>query len=322
MRGCIWCRAVYDPAEMQPRVVFCLGLVWIAAVVGCERPAGRPSTAPAAVHPTVASLVPAATDLLVGMGAADHLVAISNYDLARPETAGLAKVGDYQSVDWERLTTLRPDVLVVFQAPDRVPAGMRERADALGIKLVNVRTETLAELYGEITHLGEVVGEPGKAAEARASLEGRLEAVRERVAKYPKVRTLILRDERGDGAVGTGNFLNDVLEIAGGENVVRTAGWPNLDREQMVALRPEAIVQLLSGVPEQVEGEAKRMWGPLGEIPAVAKGRVVVINEWYSQQPGFHLPELAEAIAKGLHPEGEGAVREKKYFAEPDNISQ
>src|SRR5688572_4052980 len=47
--------------------------------------AGNPVAAPATAarssaprDPTVASLSPAATDLLVGLGAADHLVAVSN----------------------------------------------------------------------------------------------------------------------------------------------------------------------------------------------------------------------------------------------------
>lgn len=283
---------------IRPRLA--LALVVLLPLWSCDRrpPATSPSTRPAA-RPTIASLVPAATDLLVGMGASDHLVAVSNYDLSRPETADLAKVGDYQSVDWERLTTLRPDVLVVFQSPDRVPAGMRERADALHIRLVNVRTETLADLYAEITHLGDVAGEPAKAAGALASLQARLDRVRQRVAGQPRVRTLMLRDERAADAVGTGNFLNDVLDIAGGTNVLSAPGWPTVDREQLLALHPDAVLQLLSGVPPHVEAEARQVWRSL---PAVAGGRVTVINQWYSQQPGFHLPELAEAFAEALHP--------------------
>jgi iron complex transport system substrate-binding protein len=251
----------------------------------------------------MASLVPAATDILVGIGAADHLVAVSNYDLPRPETAGLPKVGDYQSLDWERLTTLRPDVLVVFQSPDRLPAGLKQRADSLNIRLVNIRTETLPDLYAEITHLGEVSGEPAKAAAALAKLRSDLEAVRAKVAHLPKVRTLILRDERASGAVGTGNFLNDLLELAGGINVVTTPGWPNLDREQLHSLDPDAILHLLSAVPDHVEKTARQSFRSLSNLRAVRTGRVTLLNRWYTQQPGFQLPTLARQFAAALHPE-------------------
>ena len=39
--------------------------------------------------PAVASLSPAATDLLIGMGAGDHLVAVSNFDADRDDIRGL-----------------------------------------------------------------------------------------------------------------------------------------------------------------------------------------------------------------------------------------
>src|ERR1700735_1713239 len=57
-----------------------------------------PATQPATK--TIASLVPAATDLLIGMGARDRLLAVSTYDRQRPDVAGLPRVGDYQNVDW------------------------------------------------------------------------------------------------------------------------------------------------------------------------------------------------------------------------------
>src|SRR5512133_3132877 len=77
---------------------------------GCSDRAGKPTaTRPAGV--TVASTVPAATDLILGMGAGEHLVAVSKYDKDRPDVSGLPLVGDYLSTDWEMLARVRPDVL-------------------------------------------------------------------------------------------------------------------------------------------------------------------------------------------------------------------
>lgn len=279
----------------------------LLATAGCDRPADRhaspAATAPAAQRPTIASLVPAATDLIVGIGARDHLVAISNYDVDRPETAGLPKVGDYQSIDWERLRTLRPDVLVIFHAPDRIPAGLKQKADELGLRLVNVRSETLEDQYRDTLMLGQVMEETAKAERAVADLRAELDAVRRRVGGRPAVRTLIVRDESAVGTVGPGTFLDDLLTVAGGANVMTTPGWPNIDRERLLALNPDVIVQLLSDVPPQVEQEARRTWDSLPQLNAVRSGRVHVINKWYTQQPGFHVPRLAEDFARALHAE-------------------
>src|SRR4051794_5772829 len=59
----------------------------IISSAGCER--GQSPLSTTAKSPRVASLVPAATDLLVAMGASDHLVAVSSWDQAIPEVRNL-----------------------------------------------------------------------------------------------------------------------------------------------------------------------------------------------------------------------------------------
>jgi iron complex transport system substrate-binding protein len=275
----------------------------LCTAFACEREVPATAVSTPKKAPTVASLVPAATDLIVGMGAADHLVAVSNYDVERDGTRGLPRVGDYQTVDWERLRALRPDYLFTFHSPERVPPGVREKADELGIKLVNVRTETLDDLFVEMGKLGEMIREKGKATEAADGLRAELEAVKTSVAGKARVQTLIVRDEKGNGVVGRGTFLDDLLEIAGGTNVVELNGWPSVDHEMIKAYRPDAIIVLLSDAPAQVEAEARRVIGTMTEVPAVKNGRVCVINAWHTQLASTHVAELARRMAGCLHPD-------------------
>lgn len=278
--------------------------VWglILTAISCERENRSVVASASERSPKVASLVPAATDLIVGMGAADHLVAISNYDVAREGTRGLPRVGDYQTVDWERLRALRPQYLFTFHAPERVPPGMREKADELGIKLVNVRTETLDDLFAEMRKLGEMIEEPAKAVATEKRLRGELESVRASVAGRPRVRTIVVRDEKANGVVGRDTFLDDLLEIAGGANVIEAIGWPSVDHEMVKAYKPDAIIVLLSDAPPQVEAEARRVIGTMTDVPAVRNGRVCVINAWYTQLACTHVAELARRMAACLHP--------------------
>jgi ABC-type Fe3+-hydroxamate transport system substrate-binding protein len=91
----------------------------------------KASPAPQKKQPTLASLSPAATDLLVGMGAADHLVAVSNFDADRDQTRGLPRVGDYRTQDWEKLSALRPRKMIIQMRPERLPPGLGGRAQEL-----------------------------------------------------------------------------------------------------------------------------------------------------------------------------------------------
>jgi iron complex transport system substrate-binding protein len=262
------------------------------------RPAG-------AVHPTAASFSPAAEDLIWSMGAGAHLVGVSNFD-ATPGLEKLPRVGDYQSIDWEKLIGLRPDLLIVQMAADRVPAGLKQRAGELGTsgaRVVNVQINSLEDIRQATLQLGAELNETDAAQRATAELNRRLEAVRKRWADQRPVPTLIVLQEQATAAAGPGTFLDEVLSIAGGKNVL-TAGpdYPSIDREQMMALSPEVIVQILPGATEPVRSAAEAYWKKLPELAAVREGRVVVIDDPRALMPCSGVAELAEKLASALHP--------------------
>ncbi len=257
----------------------------------------------------MASLVPAAADLIVGMGAADHLVAVSNYNTG-PEVAGLPRVGDYQTVDWEKLTVLRPDVLISFYGPGHTPAGFLEKIEDLHIAQLNVKLDRLDEIYDGITKLGTTCNEPTKAAALRERLRSGIDAIRSRYKDQPPVPALIVRSANGLDLAGPDTFFDDLLQAAGGKNVVSgSTSWPTLDREALSALRPDVILQLLPGRDARTVEQAREMWKSLPQLPAVGNHRIYIFTEDYIMQPGPHLAEVAERFATALHasaPPGSG----------------
>ena len=254
--------------------------------------------------PTLASLSPAATDLLIGMGAGDHLIAVSNFDAERDETRGLDRVGDYRTQDWEKLSALRPQKMIIQMRPDRLPPGLRDRAGKLGIELVNLTIDGLADVFGAIPQLGRAAGEEPKAEVRLARLREQFETVRRRVENAPKVKTLIVVYDDGRSVAGPGTFLDDILKAAGGENAADPLGiqWPTLDREKIVELQPQVVIHLLPAASPQVVREARKFWASLPDLPAVRDKRVHVLTEWYALLPGDHVGQLAEQYALILHP--------------------
>ena len=273
---------------------------------GCDRPAAPPAAAARPGKITVASLVPAATDLLIGMGARDALIAVSNYDAPRTETANLPRVGDYRTIDWEKLAELRPAVMVTQFRPDKMPAGLEDRAKAYGIRLVNIRIVRLDDVFASIAQLGDAVGEPGKAQASAGALRAELDAVRARVAGRPRVRTFVSRTDDPLEAVGGGNFVDDLLTIAGGQNVLAGPGYddnsfPAVDRELLLSLKPDAVLHLLPGAPPQSLQKARAFWASVPTLPAVRAGRVHYVTDEYVLWPGQSVGKVAARFADALH---------------------
>jgi iron complex transport system substrate-binding protein len=238
------------------------------------------------------------------MGARDALVAVSNWDAQRDEIAGLPRVGDYRNVDWEKLASLRPDVMIVQWRPDKMPPGVAERAAELRIELANLRIVYLGEIFTAWAKLGDAIGERTKADAAAKDVRRQLDGVRAAVAGKPRVRTLISQTESPLSTVGGGNFMNDLLTIAGGTNVIEGGdnSYPNIDLERLVALNPDVVIHLLPGESPQVVERAKAFWASHPELTAVKNGRVHLETESFLLLPGPLVGRIAERFATMLHP--------------------
>jgi iron complex transport system substrate-binding protein len=282
------------------RHLLVLTLALLLAGLSCDRSKSPGSTG---AGRRVASLVPAATDMLIAMGARDHLVAVSNFE-SSAAVKDLPRVGDYQTTDWETLARLRPDAMVIQVAPDRVPPGLRQRADELKIELVNVKIDRLEDVFDTMQRLGAVAGERDKGRDAVRDLRARFDKLRDQCAAKPPVRVLIVRDENGQEVIGPDNFLDDVLRAINMTNAGKELGkpYPTVDRERLIALAPEAVIVLLPDAKPQSLETARRFWAALPSIPAVAHNRVSIISDGYALVPGARLADLAQQINDRVRP--------------------
>lgn len=241
--------------------------------------------------------------MLIGLGAKDHLVAVSNYE-STPEVKDLPRVGDYQTTDWETLARLHPDVMIIQIAPDRVPPGLKQHADELKIELVNVKIDGLEDVLNEMQRLGAVAGELDKGRESVRKLRETLDQIRRQCADKPPISTLLVRDENGQDVIGPNNYLDDLLKVVNAPNAAASLGkaYPTIDREKLLALAPEAVIVLLPDAKPQNIENAKRFWASLPEIPAVKNNRVHIMTEGYALVPGPRVADLAKKMVDILRP--------------------
>lgn len=306
---------LYHPRRMGQRIIYRTFIFFLLAMAGqgCGQESSPPpvQTDVKIEKPTVASLVPAATELLLGMGAADQVIAVSNFDADREGTAGLPRVGDYRTVDWEKLSELRPDIMIIQVRPDKLDPGLAQRAEQMNIRLVNVSIYRLEDIFTTIQVIGEAVDRPEEAAAAAKKLRDQLDAVRRRVKGRELARTLISIGESPLSTAGGGTFVDDLLEIAGGKNVIQGGfnSYPTIDREMLLQHDPDTVLQLLPDASQQVMEQAAQFWKSMPQLSAVKRDRVYFLMEWYLLLPGLRVGDVAERFAERLHPAAPPAAR-------------
>ena len=254
-------------------------------------------------EPSVATLSPAATDLVIGIGAGEHIVAVSDWDENRPGAQDMPHVGDFDHVDWEKINAVSPKILIT-QFGDRMPAGLVENCKRLNIQLVDVHLDVIEDVYREADRLGDLLGERGNERQAVSDLQKRLEAIAKKAQDLPPVRVAIaMSDGASVSLIGPRTFHDQLLTIAGGVNVAAKFDKPyiSIDREQLQALAPDVVLDLEPDTATPQLQKTAKFWASMPDVPAVRNRRVVTITDSYCKRPGWRLADLAETFFRELH---------------------
>ncbi len=255
----------------------------------------------------IVSLVPAITEMLFAIGAGPQVVAVSSYDEFPPAVKALPKVGALLDPDTERILAMRPDLVIVYGSQ----SDLEKQLERSGHRTFSYRHGGVSTTLNTIRDVGGATGHRLEADNLAASLQARLDTVRERIKGRAQPRTMLvferqpgtLRDVYASGGVG---FLNDMLTIAGGKNVFSDVSRESVQpsTETMLARAPDVILEVrAAGLIEKVPYPERDAWATLGSVPAVRNQRVHLLTGDYLVVPGPRLAAATEAFARALHPE-------------------
>jgi iron complex transport system substrate-binding protein len=245
--------------------------------------------------------------MLFAIGAGPHVVAVSSFDEFPPAVKALPKVGALIDPDTERILALRPDLVIVYGSQ----SDLEKQLGRSGHRTFSYRHGGIPTTLNTIRELGVATGHRAEADKLAASIQSRLDAVRERVKGRPQLRTMLvferqpgtLREVYASGGVG---FLNDMLTAAGGRNVFADVSRESVQpsTEMMLTRAPEVILEVrVAGLIEKTPAPERDAWAALSSIPAVRNRRVHLLTGDYLVVPGPRLAAATEAFARALHPD-------------------
>jgi iron complex transport system substrate-binding protein len=281
-----------------------------AAVVCCPVPSlggtvtdqvGRKVTVPDNPR-RVVSLAPNITEILFAVGAGDTVVGTALFTNYPPGTENIPTVGSYIKPNLERIIELAPD-LVIATADGEKKAEIN-RLSSLGIPVYIINPKDLAGVVRTVREIGALVGRKESADRAASAMEGRIAGVKERVARLPKVRALLVLSMHPLITMSARTFQDELIASAGGINIAagEPIRYPTLSMEEVIVRAPEVIVMTTMSHDEDYHALTAE-WSRFGSIPAVKTGRVFVVDSDIVDRPSPRIVEGLEALARLLHPE-------------------
>ena len=268
----------------------------------------QPAMSNAADKPQrIVSLSPDLTEILYGIGAFNRVVGVSNYDTYPPEVAKLPRLGELHSPSLEKLTGLRPDLVIVNSA--QAPF-LEDTLNALGLRILKTSIGSLQEVYGSMIAIGHATGNESEAARLVAATREGLDRVARKTLRLPKSRVLLIIDRtpgtlRDLYTATDGSFLAELVVIAGGRLVATPVekGYKKLSKEDLLATDPDIILDFIQGPKSRFAGDPMEAWREMPELKAVRTKRVYGVNEDFVPHASQRIVQTAELFAGLIHPE-------------------
>lgn len=307
---------------MQRITFAALAVIAVTLLAGCETaqptPAPTATPAPASTFPItvedavgntvtidaeperIISLAPGHTETLYALGLGDRVVGVTEYCNYPPEATEKPMVGGFSNIDLEQVVGLEPDLVLAtsMHVAETVPA-LQEH----GVTVFVADPQTVLEVLETTRTIGQITGQDEAAKVLIARMQERIDAVQETIGDAPRPKVFW---ELGPElyTAGPGSFLNDLILVAGGENVAADADspWPQLSMEAIVLKDPDVVVLADHNYGETAEMVKERPgWE---DIAAVREGRIIEItNDDIVSRPGPRIVEGLEFLAQAFHPD-------------------
>ena len=250
----------------------------------------------------IVSLAPNITEILFNLGMDEEIVGVSIHCNFPEKAKTKVRVGSYIGLDFERIVSLKPDLVIATGAGNT--RDMVDRLERLGFPTYVLFPKNLEGIFLSIDHVGQVVDRKKEALRIIQDMKRRRERVIKIVHGLPRPKVFLQIGDAPIVTVGKGSFGDDLIRLAGGENVAgdEKKMYPRFGMEEILKRAPEVI--LISSMNPR--GDYQRVvqeWTRWGTLPAVKKGRIHLIDSDWVDRPSPRIIDGLEEMARFFHPE-------------------
>jgi iron complex transport system substrate-binding protein len=240
-------------------------------------------------------------------------VGASSLEIDRQVKFLVASAVSVYKVDVEKLRELKPEVIVTQTQCEVCAVSLKDVEAALGEgldcspKLVPLQPNALEDVWADIQRVADALGAGPQGTQLTARLKERMRRTAVRAKVLP--RTSVACIEWIDPLMAAGNWMPELVEMAGGRDLFGQAGKhsPWMEYEKLRTQDPEFIVILPCGFDiARAKSEMPALTRKPGwkKLKAVKKGRVYLADgNQYFNRPGPRLADSLDILAEILHPE-------------------
>lgn len=248
----------------------------------------------------IVSLSPTNTEIVFALGAEEKLVGVTSYCDYPEEAKEIEKIGDFENPNIELIKKMNPDLVLAggFLQEDLMAA-----LEGLNIPVASTEAAGVESIYDSIAMIGKLVGQETKAEELINNIHKDIEEIENKVMgkNKPKVFYLVWKDPIF--TAGQGTYINELLQIAGGQNVAaRIEGWAQFSFEELLKQDPDILIAAYHSTDEGMRKEDIMEDELFSKLPCVRDGKIhIMSDDNIVSRPGPRVVEAIREMAETLH---------------------
>ena len=288
----------------------------------------------------ICSLLPSATEIVYALDLGDQLVGVSHAcdypddaatkpvvsqsvrqitHLSSEEIDGIVRQARANSnplywIDGDLLRELKPDLIITQELCEvcAIDSGSVFETSAKVLdyqpEILTIRPNSVADILQNVRNVASSAGVFQRGDEVVDSLQGRIQAVVNGVAKEG-TRPRVLCLDWLDPLRNTGQWVPELVELAGGAERLAVAGGLSreLTWEEIIVYAPEYLMVMPCGYgPDRVRQDASEKLTHLkgwDELPAVKLGQVFLFDGRIPTRHGPRVVDVLEGLAAAMHPQ-------------------
>jgi len=272
----------------------------------------------------IVSLLPSATDMVADLGLFDSLVGVSEDCNWPPEVASKPVVArtridvsgltsaqidklvteskserhSLYAVDADLMNELRPDLVITQDLCDvcAVSSGDLKTACPIGVEVFSMNPRSFDDVVESVSVLADKLGVHERGVAVADAMRAKVDAVRSAVAGRARPRVFVA--EWMDPPYGSGHWLPEMVEAAGGINVLSKPGEYSFATtwDAVLAEKPDLVVIAACGFSlQQSLNRAHDMRLPVRTV--------VVDGDAHFSRPAPRVADGIRQLAHLIHPD-------------------
>ncbi len=253
----------------------------------------------------IISTAPSNTEILVGLGLSDKLVAIDTYSSDVEGIQSDVEKIDFLNPDAETIIGLEPDLII---ASGHNKSGASDDPFKLvkeaGISVVYIpSSESIQGIYDDINFIADITNTEEKGQEIVDTMKNQINEISAKAKDIKDKKKVYFEIGPSPNLYSFGNstFLNEMIEIIGAENIFKDEnGWTSPSAESIIDKNPDVILTNVNYIDNPVEEiKSREGWQ---DITAIKDNQVYLIDKNSSSRPSQHIIKALNEMAKAIYP--------------------